>query len=151
MNRTFKLASEKHFKYLASVLIVPIVVVVILSRDHRENVNSSITLHPWLTGVAVLLLLISAAVLLLEACFVRVIASSEGVTVFVEALAKEQGISKAEFEKEFFRNVRPSSLLKRFIQPEEIAATVAFLCSPAASAINGAAVRVDGGVVKSAF
>jgi len=77
--------------------------------------------------------------------------ASEGVTEFVSALAKEQGLSKAEFEKEFFRNVRPTSLLKRFIKPEEIAAAVAFVCSPAASAINGAAVRADGGVVKAAF
>jgi len=77
--------------------------------------------------------------------------ASEGVTQFVAALAKEQNLSPAEFEKEFFRNVRPSSLLKRFIKPEEIAATVAFVCSPASSAINGAALRADGGVVKAAF
>ena len=77
--------------------------------------------------------------------------ASEGVTEFVASLAKEQGISAAEFEKEFFRNVRPSSLLKRFTTPEEVAAVVAFVCSPASSAINGAAVRADGGVVKAAF
>lgn len=77
--------------------------------------------------------------------------ASEGVTEFVASLAKEQGISAAEFEKEFFRNVRPSSLLKRFATPEEVANVVAFVCSPAASAINGAAVRADGGVVKAAF
>jgi len=77
--------------------------------------------------------------------------ASEGVTEFVASLAKEQGISAAEFEKEFFRNVRPSSLLKRFTTPEEVAAVVAFVCSPAASAINGTALRADGGVVKSAF
>jgi NAD(P)-dependent dehydrogenase (short-subunit alcohol dehydrogenase family) len=77
--------------------------------------------------------------------------ASEGVTEFVASLAKEQGLSTAEFEKEFFRNVRPSSLLKRFTMPEEVAAVVAFVCSPAASAINGTALRADGGVVKSAF
>ena len=77
--------------------------------------------------------------------------ASEGVTEFVSALAKEQGLSKSEFEKEFFRNVRPTSLLKRFIRPEEVAAAVAFVCSPASSAINGTALRADGGVVKSAF
>jgi NAD(P)-dependent dehydrogenase (short-subunit alcohol dehydrogenase family) len=73
------------------------------------------------------------------------------VTEFVASLAKEQGISPAEFEKEFFRNVRPSSLLKRFTTPHEVAAVVAFVCSPTASAINGTALRADGGVVKSAF
>ena len=77
--------------------------------------------------------------------------ASEGVTEFVNALAKEQGLSKAEFEKEFFTSVRPTSLLKRFINPEEIAAAVAFVCSPAASAINGTAFRADGGVVRAAF
>jgi NAD(P)-dependent dehydrogenase (short-subunit alcohol dehydrogenase family) len=77
--------------------------------------------------------------------------ASEGVTEFVAALASEQGVSPAEFEREFFRSVRPTSLLKRFTQPDEVAATVAFVCSPAASAINGAAIRAEGGVVKSAF
>ena len=74
---------------------------------------------------------------------------SEGVESFVSALSK--GKSFEEFEKEFFQAVRPSSLLKRFETVEEIAAIVAFVCSPLASAINGAAVRADGGVLKSAF
>ncbi|HEY2125040.1 MAG TPA: SDR family oxidoreductase [Chthoniobacterales bacterium] len=77
--------------------------------------------------------------------------ASEVVTEFVSALAKQQGTSLAEFEKEFFRTVRPTSLLKRFIKPEEIGAAVAFVCSPAAAAINGTSLRTDGGVVKSAF
>ena len=75
--------------------------------------------------------------------------ASEGVTSFVAVLAKEQGTTPQAFEQQFFRNVRPSSLLKRFIQPEEVAAVVVFVCSPEASAINGAAVRADGGVVKA--
>ena len=75
--------------------------------------------------------------------------ASEGVTTFVATLAKKQGTTPQEFEKQFFRDVRPSSLLKRFIQPEEVAAVVVFVCSPEAAAINGAAVRADGGVVKS--
>jgi NAD(P)-dependent dehydrogenase (short-subunit alcohol dehydrogenase family) len=77
--------------------------------------------------------------------------ASEGVVTFVAALAKEQGITPQEFEKQFFRDVRPSSLLKRFIKPEEVAALVVFVCSPEASAINGAALRADGGVVKAAL
>ncbi|MCX6951507.1 MAG: SDR family oxidoreductase, partial [Verrucomicrobia bacterium] len=55
------------------------------------------------------------------------------------------------FEKEFFTSVRPSSLLKRFETPAEIAALVTFVCSPLASAITGAALRADGGVVKACF
>jgi NAD(P)-dependent dehydrogenase (short-subunit alcohol dehydrogenase family) len=76
--------------------------------------------------------------------------ASEGVTDFVGTLAKQQGTTAEEFEKEFFRTVRPSSLIKRFAKPEEVAALVVFVCSPEASAINGAALRADGGVVKAA-
>jgi len=76
--------------------------------------------------------------------------SSEGVTEFVASLAKEQKLSPAEFEKQFFQNVRPTSLLKRFTRPEEVAAAIAFVCSSAASAINGSALRAEGGVVKAA-
>lgn len=75
--------------------------------------------------------------------------SSEGVTQFVKNLGKEQSKSPQQIEKEFFETVRPSSLLKRFTTPEEIANMVAFLCSPLSSATNGAPIRVDGGVVRS--
>src|SRR5712675_1730346 len=61
------------------------------------------------------------------------------------------GVSFEDFEKEFFKSVRPSSLLKRFETPDEVARLVTFVCSPVASAINGAALRVDGGVVSSCF
>jgi len=74
---------------------------------------------------------------------------SEGVDMFVEKISG--GKSFSEFEREFFLSVRPTSLLKRFETVEEIAAVVAFVCSPLASAINGAAVRAEGGVLKSAF
>ena len=75
--------------------------------------------------------------------------NSEGVGSFVEDLAKQQGVSKGEFEKMFFESVRPSSLLKRFETPEEVAAVVAFIASAQSVTINGAAVRADGGVVRS--
>jgi NAD(P)-dependent dehydrogenase (short-subunit alcohol dehydrogenase family) len=75
--------------------------------------------------------------------------ASEGVTEFVSDLAAQQQMSSAEFEKEFFKNARPTSILKRFIEPDEIANVVAFVCSPLAAAIKGAAVRADGGVVRS--
>src|ERR1700693_6642703 len=75
--------------------------------------------------------------------------ASEGVTEFVSDLAAQKKISPAEFEREFFKNARPTSILQRFIEPDEIANVVAFVCSPLASAINGAAVRADGGVIRS--
>ena len=74
---------------------------------------------------------------------------SEGVEKFVQDMAKGQGGDEGAVEKEFFRSVRPSSLLKRFATPEEVAAMVVFVCSPRASATNGAALRIDGGVVRS--
>lgn len=74
---------------------------------------------------------------------------SEGVERFVQDLAKAKGTDEAGVEAEFFRTVRPSSLLKRFATPEEVAALVVYVCSPRASATNGAALRVDGGVVQA--
>jgi NAD(P)-dependent dehydrogenase (short-subunit alcohol dehydrogenase family) len=76
---------------------------------------------------------------------------SEGVGVFVSQLAEQQGISGAEFEEKFFQSARPTSLLGRFAEPAEIARVVAFVASPAASVVNGAAVRAEGGVLLSAF
>lgn len=77
--------------------------------------------------------------------------ASEGASQFVENMAKQQGITKAEVEKQFFASVRPTSLLKRFETPEEVAAVVAFVASVPALSINGAAVRAEGGVVRSVF
>ncbi len=75
--------------------------------------------------------------------------ASEGVTDFVDTLARGAKQTSAEFEKEFFRSVRPTSLLQRFATVDEVANMVAFLCSPLASATNGAAVRTDGGVLRA--
>jgi NAD(P)-dependent dehydrogenase (short-subunit alcohol dehydrogenase family) len=77
--------------------------------------------------------------------------ASEGATSFLDNMAKQQGLSKAELEKQFFEKARPSSLLKRFEATEEIASVVAFVASTQAAAINGAAVRAEGGVVRSIF
>ncbi len=75
--------------------------------------------------------------------------ASEGAGTFVEQMAEEQGITKEEAEKQFFETARPTSLLRRFSSPKEIGDFVTFVCSPLASSINGAALRVDGGVFKS--
>src|SRR5258708_22963091 len=75
--------------------------------------------------------------------------ASEGVVDFVDRLATEKGVERRAFEHEFFEKARPSSILQRFITSEEIAAVVAFVCSPLAAAINGARLRADGGVVRS--
>jgi NAD(P)-dependent dehydrogenase (short-subunit alcohol dehydrogenase family) len=74
---------------------------------------------------------------------------SAGVDEFVNQLSG--GRPFAEFEKEFFERVRPSSLLKRFATPQEVANLVAYVCSPLSSATNGAPLRVDGGVIRSCF
>jgi NAD(P)-dependent dehydrogenase (short-subunit alcohol dehydrogenase family) len=74
---------------------------------------------------------------------------SEGVSGFVEAMAKQQNKSKQVIEKEFFEHVRPSSLLKRFATVNEVAAMVTYVASELSSATTGAALRVDGGVVKA--
>jgi NAD(P)-dependent dehydrogenase (short-subunit alcohol dehydrogenase family) len=75
--------------------------------------------------------------------------ASDGLVDFVRGVAKSRGIDEKTVEKEFFETVRPSSLLKRFATVEEVAAMVAYVASPLSSATNGAALRVDGGCVRS--
>ncbi len=77
--------------------------------------------------------------------------NSRGVGDFVAALAKAEGKSLGQIETDFFAKVRPSSLIKRFATPAEVATLVAYVASPLASATTGAALRVDGGVLRSAF
>jgi NAD(P)-dependent dehydrogenase (short-subunit alcohol dehydrogenase family) len=74
---------------------------------------------------------------------------SEGVGDFVSQMASLQNTSKEKVESDFFINARPTSLLKRFATPREVANMVVYLSSPLASATNGAAIRADGGVVKT--
>ncbi|MGV3707776.1 MAG: SDR family NAD(P)-dependent oxidoreductase [Gemmatimonas sp.] len=75
---------------------------------------------------------------------------SRGVGDFVETLAQADNKTFAEFEALFFEKMRPSSLIRRFATPEEVASMVAYVASPLASATTGAALRVDGGVLRSA-
>jgi NAD(P)-dependent dehydrogenase (short-subunit alcohol dehydrogenase family) len=76
---------------------------------------------------------------------------SRGVIDFVGALTHGSNKTFDEFENEFFEKVRPTSLIKRFAAPEEVASLATYIASPLASATTGAALRVDGGVVKSAL
>jgi NAD(P)-dependent dehydrogenase (short-subunit alcohol dehydrogenase family) len=75
--------------------------------------------------------------------------SSEGVTTFVSDLAKSQKSDVATVERDFFKSARPSSVIQRFATPAEVASLIAYVCSEAASATTGAALRVDGGVIRS--
>jgi NAD(P)-dependent dehydrogenase (short-subunit alcohol dehydrogenase family) len=75
--------------------------------------------------------------------------ASEGVGAFVAQLAEARGTDAAAVERDFFATARPSSIIHRFATPAEVAAMIAFVCSAQASAVTGAALRVDGGVVRS--
>jgi NAD(P)-dependent dehydrogenase (short-subunit alcohol dehydrogenase family) len=76
---------------------------------------------------------------------------SRGVGEFVDGMARASKKTFDQLEAEFFEKVRPSSLIKRFALPQEVASLVAYVSSPLASATTGAALRVDGGVIRSAF
>lgn len=74
---------------------------------------------------------------------------SKGVGGFIEDLSKAGNISTAEVEADFFKTMRPTSLLQRFADVDEIADTIAYYVSPLASATNGAAIRAEGGLIRS--
>ncbi len=76
---------------------------------------------------------------------------SEGVEEFIKDMAASKSVEEKDVEKDFFENIRPSSLIKRFATCEEVANMVVYIASNCASATNGAAVRVEGGCIRSAF
>jgi NAD(P)-dependent dehydrogenase (short-subunit alcohol dehydrogenase family) len=76
---------------------------------------------------------------------------SEGVEKFIADMARTKNVTSDDIEKEFFRTARPGSLLQRFATADEVAALVAFVASPLSSATNGAALRAEGGVLRSIF
>ena len=76
---------------------------------------------------------------------------SEGVEEFLTDMARTKNVAPGEIEKEFFHTARPGSLLQRFAMTDEVAALVTFVASPLSLATNGAALRVDGGLLRSIF
>lgn len=76
---------------------------------------------------------------------------SRAMGQFIDTMAEAQGVTSQDVEEEFFKNVRPSSILQRFASSEEVASLVAYIASPLSSATTGAPLRVDGGVLTSAF
>jgi NAD(P)-dependent dehydrogenase (short-subunit alcohol dehydrogenase family) len=76
---------------------------------------------------------------------------SEGVEKFIVDMARTKNATPDKIEKEFFQTARPSSLLQRFATTDEVAALVTFVASPLSSATNGAALRVEGGLLRSIF
>lgn len=76
---------------------------------------------------------------------------TEGISEYIRKLADEKHISRDRLEKEFFQIARPHSSIKRFLEPEEVASLILYICSPLSSATNGASLRVDGGLVGSGF
>lgn len=77
--------------------------------------------------------------------------ASEGVVDFIKTLADAKGVSFEESERDFFKEMRPTSIIQRFANVDEIANMVTYLASTLSSATNGSSLRVDGGVVKSVF
>ena len=73
---------------------------------------------------------------------------SEGVGGFIENLSKDQNKTIEEVEQEFFKTMRPTSIIQRFLTPDEIANAVVYLSSPLAAATNGSVLRAEGGLLK---
>jgi NAD(P)-dependent dehydrogenase (short-subunit alcohol dehydrogenase family) len=74
---------------------------------------------------------------------------TEGVQDFIKDLAKKKKVSVEQVKEQFFQEMRPTSLIQRFIEPQEIAKLIVYIASEASSATNGAALRADGGLVTS--
>jgi NAD(P)-dependent dehydrogenase (short-subunit alcohol dehydrogenase family) len=74
---------------------------------------------------------------------------TEGVEEWLKGLATQKGLSLAEVERDFFEKTRPSSLIRRFADPSEVASLVAYVASPLSALTNGAALRAEGGIIHS--
>ena len=74
---------------------------------------------------------------------------TEGVEEWLKGLAAQKGLTVAEVEKDFFEKTRPSSLIRRFADPSEVASLVAYVASPLSAVTNGASLRAEGGIIHS--
>jgi len=74
---------------------------------------------------------------------------SEGVEDFIKQMGASKNVTEKEVEADFFKTIRPSSLIQRFASVDEIANLVTYVASPLSAATNGAALRADGGLVRS--
>jgi NAD(P)-dependent dehydrogenase (short-subunit alcohol dehydrogenase family) len=72
---------------------------------------------------------------------------SEGIVDFLRSVSSDPTAPAEQIEAEFFAKGRPTSLLQRMVEPEEVASMVTYLASPLSSATNGAALRVEGGII----
>jgi NAD(P)-dependent dehydrogenase (short-subunit alcohol dehydrogenase family) len=76
---------------------------------------------------------------------------SEANDVFIQSMASTPNATFEQAEKEFFQKCRPTSLLQRMADENEVASLVAYLASPLAAATNGAAIRCEGGILRALF
>jgi NAD(P)-dependent dehydrogenase (short-subunit alcohol dehydrogenase family) len=74
---------------------------------------------------------------------------TEAMDDWLKGLAQQKGLTAAQAEKEYFETERPESLIRRFADPSEIAALVAYVASPLSAVTNGASLRAEGGIIHS--
>ena len=74
--------------------------------------------------------------------------NSEILSNWMKAQAEAEGITQEQAEQNFLKAMRPTSLLGRFTTTEEVANLVVYICSEQASGTTGAALRVDGGLLR---
>ena len=127
--------------------------VIFISSEAGLNLSRN-TIHYGVTKTAVLGLSRALAELTVgTAVTVNAVLPSdtrtEATAEWIESAAKEKGVDVAEVEKEYFQKTRPSSLIRRFAEPSEVAALVAFVASPLSAITNGAALRAEGGIIHS--
>lgn len=74
---------------------------------------------------------------------------TEGTAVYQTGVAKSKGMTIEEHIEDYFDRFDPTSLVRRFVDPSEIASTVTYYCSERSAATNGAPIRIEGGIIRS--